>query len=285
MTNEYGNLELHQVLLSAMKDIDRICRENGLRYYLHAGTLLGAMNHKGFIPWDDDVDISLFRGEYETLLEILQRDYRDRYFVQNYLTDEEYFSNRSVLRILGTEVFYHHGIGTGHHEIGIDVVPLDCAPDSKLQRKIQQVMIWIYDAALQIKNGAIIPHHPVMKCIGLLAKKDRLWLCKKIDRWAMRHNRKKTSHVGLLTYTGKNPYTGRSGYDNDLLRREWYEHPIFVDFEDTRFMTISNPEEDLIHRYGPHWAEPYPEEKRVTKHDVKHYTINPEVLKRIEEER
>lgn len=281
MTNDYGNLELHKVLLSAMKDIDRICRENGLRYYLHAGTLLGAMNHKGFIPWDDDVDISLFRGDYETLLEILRRDYNDKYFVQNYLTDEEFFSNRSALRVRGTKVSYYHERQTKHSEICLDIVPLDCAPNTKLQRKIQQAMIWIYDAALQIKQGSIIPHHPVMKSIGLLAKKDRLWLCKKVDKWATRHNRKNTTHVGLLTYTGKNPYTGRSGYENDLLLREWYEHPIDVEFEDARFMTISNPEADLIHRYGPHWAEPYPEEKRVTKHDVKSYSISDEVKERV----
>ena len=60
MTNDYGNLELHMVLLQAMKDIDKICRENNLKYYLYAGSLLGAMNFKGFIPWDDDIDIVMF---------------------------------------------------------------------------------------------------------------------------------------------------------------------------------------------------------------------------------
>lgn len=50
MTNDYINLELHKVLLSTMKDIDHICRENGLKYYLHAGTLLGAINHMYFCP-------------------------------------------------------------------------------------------------------------------------------------------------------------------------------------------------------------------------------------------
>ena len=83
MTNEYGNELLHKVLLSAMKDIDKICRENGLKYYLHAGTLLGALNHKGFIPWDDDVDISLKREDYNTLLHILQEQYSDMYFIHN----------------------------------------------------------------------------------------------------------------------------------------------------------------------------------------------------------
>ncbi len=81
MTNDYGNLELHKVLLSAMKDIDKICRENGLKYYLHAGTLLGAVNHKGFIPWDDDVDISMLREDYEKFCDIVEKQYGNIYFM------------------------------------------------------------------------------------------------------------------------------------------------------------------------------------------------------------
>lgn len=61
----YGNELLHKVLLSGMKDIDKICRQNNIKYYLYAGTLLGAVVHKGFIPWDDDVDIVMFRWDYD----------------------------------------------------------------------------------------------------------------------------------------------------------------------------------------------------------------------------
>lgn len=282
MTNDYGNLELHQVLLAAMKDIDKICREHGLKYYLHAGTLLGAFNHGGFIPWDDDVDISLMREDYEKLCRIIQRDYADRYFLHNYHTDPNYPNNRSVLRILGTRVTHYHEDGVNlHPEVAVDLVPLDAAPDSKILRKLQGGAIWVIDAAVQIKQGSIIPHHPVMKCIGLLSKVDRQKLGQMIDRISMMFNHKETEYVGLLTYTGKNPYTGRSGYENDLLPRVWYRDPIMVDYEDTKLMTISEPEQDLIHRYGPKWHEPYPEEKRVTKHDVKSYEISQETRERL----
>lgn len=282
MTNDYGNLELHQVLLAAMKDIDRICREHGLKYYLHAGTLLGAFNHKGFIPWDDDVDISLLREDYKKLCNILQQEYADRYFLHNYETDPNYSNNRAVLRVLGTRVIHHHeNPDSIHTEIGVDLVPLDSVPDGKLARKFQQAAIWVFDAAVQIKRGEIIPCHPVMKCIALLSKMDRQRLGRIIDRLAMMHNGKETEYVGLVTYTGKNPYTGRSGYENDLMPRAWYREPIMVDYEDTQLMTISEPEQDLVHRYGPHWAEPYPEEKRITKHDVKTYEISLETRARL----
>ena len=139
----------------------------------------------------------------------------------------------------------------------------------------------IVDAAVQIKQREIIPHNPVMKCIGLLSKLDRVKLGNWIDKLSEHYNKKHTRYVGLLTYTGKNPYTGRSGYENDLMRREWYSDPIDVDFEDSKFMTISDPIADLVHRYGPNWAAPYPEEKRITKHDIKNYTISDEVMARI----
>ncbi|MDD7595009.1 MAG: LicD family protein [Clostridiales bacterium] len=282
MTNDYGNLELHEVLLSAMKDIDKICRENNLRYFLHAGTLLGAMNHKGFIPWDDDVDISMFREDYEKFLSIVHEQMGDRYFVQTYKTDPEYPNNRAVLRVLGTEVIHFHEDDTSSRkEIAVDIVPLDSVPDLRIVQRFQQGLVWVLDAAVQIKQGSIIPRSVFTKCIGLLAKVDRVRLGRWIDNVTCICKSKKTKLVGLLSYTGKNPYTGVSGYYNDLLKREWYDSPEYVPFEDTQFMTIGEPEADLLHRYGPHWAEPYPEEKRVTKHDVKSYRIEPWVLDRV----
>lgn len=280
MTNDYGNLELHKVLLSAMKDIDRICRENGLRYYLHAGTLLGAVNHKGFIPWDDDVDISLMREDYEKLCQILQKEHGDIYFLQNYLTDSNYKNNRSVLRVLGTKVNYYHETNSCS-QIGIDLVPLDSVPDSWIARKLQQCFIWIFDVAVQIKQGDIVPNHPVTKCIGILARMERGKLGRIIDKFATMYNGRNTEYVGLLTYTGRNPYTGRSGYENDLMCREWFNNPSELPFEDAIFYSIEKPELDLLHRYGPRWAEPYPEEKRITKHDVKSYEISREVRERV----
>lgn len=282
MNNDYGNELLHKVLLSAMKDIDKICRENGLKYYLHAGTLLGAINHKGFIPWDDDVDITMFRRDYEKLVEIINRDYKDKYFFQTYESDKYYRNNRAVLRILGTRLkFQHETEKIEHQEIGVDIAPLYAVPDSRILQKIQQGLIWILDAAVQIKYKDIIPQKIWTKCIGIISLFPR----KTIGHWMdfiMKYMGKESSkYVGILCYTGKNPYTGQSGYYNDVMPRDWYQKIKELPFEDTKFMAISNPEKDLINRYGEHYAEPYPEEKRVTKHDVAEYEISEEVLKQL----
>ena len=63
--------EYRDVVRDVLFRIDDICRENGLTYYLHAGTLLGAVRHKGYIPWGDDVDIAMYRPDYDRLAQII----------------------------------------------------------------------------------------------------------------------------------------------------------------------------------------------------------------------
>lgn len=283
MNNDYGNLELHKVLLSAMKDIDKICRENGLRYYLHAGTLLGAVNYKGFIPWDDDVDISMKRTDYEKLVDIIMNYYNDVYFVRNYQNDDTYSNNRSKLCILGTELKYiHEGVENPHNNIFIDIAPLYYFPKSKLIQNVQRKIIETIDAILNIKLQGAIPTSIVSRTILYpLSKLSRRFWGKVLDDIMINWQSKDSGYMGTLCYVGINPYTGRNGYENDKISVTDYENPVYVPFEDTEFMTISNWDKDLVRRYGSHYMDPYPEEKRITKHDIKEYVISDEVRKRV----
>ncbi len=281
MNNDYGNLELHTVLLSAMKDIDKICRENGLRYYLYAGTLLGAMNHRGLIPWDDDIDLVMFPEDLDRLTDIIQRTYADRYAFKTFDTDPKCFSKMNKLLICGTRIFSQHD--DEEHPIFIDISKLHNIPDRPWQRMLQRKQIEIINLVLGVQSGMIIPTSVISKLtLGMLAKLPKSFWGKWLDKIMSRYDHKSTECVGIMCNTlTRNPYTGCSGYDNDITKRAWHDVPLDVDFEDARFMTISDPTADLVHRYGPNWAAPYPEEKRVTKHDVKSYEINPEVRARV----
>lgn len=280
MTNDYGNLELHKVLLSAMKDIDKICRENGLRYYLYAGTLLGAMNHKGFIPWDDDVDIVMFPSDFDSLCRIIDRDYHERYTVMTFDNTPNWYSKMSKLLVLGTSVNYFDG---STHPIFIDICTLHALPNAKLLRTIQRKQIEWLNLCLGVLSGAVIPTSWKAKCsFSLYAKLGKIRLGSQLDRVLSRYDAQETTHVGIMCNTlTRNPYTGVSGYDTDVTLRTWHNSPIDIQFEDTFLMTYSNVTDYLNWQYGPHWSEPYPEEKRVTKHDVKSYEISSEVRERV----
>lgn len=280
MTNDYGYLDLHKVLLSAMKDIDKICRENGLKYYIYAGTLLGAINYKGFIPWDEDADIVMFKKDYDKLSEILLSKYSSVYHLQSYDSDIDYYSKMSKLRIKGTKLCYNDG---KEEEIFIDISPLYNIPDNMVIRIIQRKIIEYLVLILNVKSKNIECRSILTKTLLLIPSKLPKKLLGDIMSFIMeKMANDKTQYVGIMCNTlTRNPYTNVNGYDNDITYRTDHINYCYIPFEDTEFMTISNWHNDLTRRYGSHYMDPYPEEKRITKHDIKEYTISDEVKKRV----
>ena len=74
MTENYDMKKVHEANLKILKEIDRICRKYKIRYALDAGTLIGAVRHSGFIPWDDDADVVFLRSQYEAFVKVAKRE-------------------------------------------------------------------------------------------------------------------------------------------------------------------------------------------------------------------
>lgn len=280
----YGNELLHKVLLSVMKDVDKICRENNIKYFLHAGTLLGAINHGGFIPWDDDVDITMFREEYEKFCSILEKEHSDKYFIQTYLTDYYHPDNRMKIRVRGTEFitvsdYDQKLISNG---LFIDIAPLYSSPKSIILRKFQKKLIYITDILIQIKLGNIIPTSLKTKIIlQPFTFIKRKTLGRFLDFIMKNMQSEKSDQAGTLCCTFRNEYMDIDGYENDMRPKKYYQNPIDIDFEGCKFMTIANWHEDLVQRYGENYMKPYPEEKRITKHGLEDFKVSKEVKERL----
>lgn len=280
----YGNELLHKVLLSVMKDVDKICRENNIKYFLHAGTLLGAINHGGFIPWDDDVDITMFREDYEKFCSILEKEHSDKYFIQTYLTDYFHPDNRMKIRVKGTEFI----TGSDYDDklisngLFIDIAPLYNLPKSNVLRIFQKKIIYITDIVIQIKLGNIIPKSLKTKIIlKPFTCINRIALGRFLDFIMKYMQSQKSEEVGTLCCTFRNEYMNIDGYENDTRPKKYYENPIDINFEGYKFMTIYNWHDDLLKRYGENYMKPYPEEKRITKHGLEDFKVNKEVRERL----
>lgn len=121
--------QVQEIELEILQKFHSICEKHNLVYFLDAGTLLGAVRHKGFIPWDDDIDVGMPRNDYEKFLKIAQNELGDKYFLQNRKTDKNYPFNFSKIRKNNTS-FVEWGLRNVkmHHGIYIDIFPYDILP-------------------------------------------------------------------------------------------------------------------------------------------------------------
>lgn len=148
--------KLQLVELDMLRELDRICRENDIQYIIDAGTLLGAVRHGGFIPWDDDVDIRMLRGDYDRFCEICKSQMSTNYFLQTYRTDPGYRWGYARILKKGT-VYKRNGQHkmTAKNGIFIDVFPNDNLPDAFIPNRICTYLSWICRKILYSEVGAL----------------------------------------------------------------------------------------------------------------------------------
>lgn len=127
--------KLWAVILDMMCELDRVCRKHGIRYFLDGGTFLGAVRHKGFIPWDDDGDIIMYRADYERLCEVAPDEFKHPYFLQTNESDPGSVRGHAQLRnsattgILNCEVKDGRAQYTFNQGVFLDIFIFDAVPD------------------------------------------------------------------------------------------------------------------------------------------------------------
>ena len=145
--SDYEDLSLRDaqmLMVDILKEVHNICERHGLKYFLDAGTLLGAARHKGFIPWDDDMDIGMIREDYEKFIEIAKNELPEHLFLQTFETDDKYdiYQVPCKIRYNGT-ILIEKGIAENedmHNGVYIDVFPYDSLPKKKFVYKIQRTL-------------------------------------------------------------------------------------------------------------------------------------------------
>jgi len=141
------------VQLKILKEVHRICEKHNIQYFLLGGTLIGAIRHKGFIPWDDDLDIGMLREEYEKFFVICQTELSDEYFFQTIDTDPGYGYVFGKIMLKGT-VFIEAISAKAHKKSGIfiDIFPYDCIPKERHKRFIQLALARFTTRAYYLKK-------------------------------------------------------------------------------------------------------------------------------------
>jgi lipopolysaccharide cholinephosphotransferase len=259
-TQELRELQLSEVEL--LVEFDRVCKELGLRYYLMSGTLLGAVRHSGFIPWDDDLDVVMPRWDYEQLMNEGQKILSGKYFLQNTDSDPEYPNVYAKLRNSETafieEVVSKRGM---NHGIFIDIFPLDGIPKSRLLRNFLWTIKLVIGKSCLIKSDLVLEETAqirlVKKFLQIVPLSDRalrkiyINLCKVVES-------DRTDYLILSTW----PVVPQKVI---TFKKEWFEKSKPVCFEDGIFPAPFDYDSLLRQLYGDYLQLPAIE-KRVAHH-------------------
>lgn len=217
------------VQLDLLDRFEAMCREHGLRYYASGGTLLGAVRHGGYIPWDDDIDLMMFRDEYERMCAVAPTYFEEPYFFQTVDTDRRYSRGHAQLRHSRTAAILR-GEGAAfpfNQGIFIDIFPVDAVPDDADDKRRQQRAIRFWERLLNA--GVRYPANPrktplkniLHTTVSLIPYR---WIFRRMEQAARRYNSTATERVGMLTFMPANERLQFHVADFDEVRRVPFEH-------------------------------------------------------------
>ncbi len=252
--------KLKKIELDMLINFVEVCNKLKLKYYLLGGTLLGAVRHKGFIPWDDDIDIGMPRKDYDIFMCKGQELLRENLFLQNIDTDKEYYLNFAKIRNSETTFvessYRHHRI---NHGVYIDIFPLDYFPDDENQRKVFRRKNSMYN--LRIAAEFYLPNTKTVKF------KIATLLLKIVFPTAMKISRKRErlfKSVEKSSYLAN--YCGAWGA-REIVPKDWYGEGTELCFEGIKVTAPKEYDKWLTQVYGDYMQLP-PVEKQKGHHFV-----------------
>ena len=239
--------------------IHRVCTDYNLRYTLAYGTLIGAIRHGGFIPWDDDIDIIMPRDDYEKLLEIWENAAPAGYILQNIRTNADYTNTFSKIRKNHTTFLQDEAEAAKQYHKGIfvDIFPADRVADNAVSNKVQYIACAVnllYTRGYTSGSGGFIGAVErillaLPKCVYPMLRKTSE---KIIRRW--------NNHDELRWFAPSTIVAAKRYYVSNL-----FDDMKEIDFSQKRYLCVADPDAFLRVDYGDYMQLP-PEEERVWKH-------------------
>lgn len=253
----YDLSDIQNIMLQMMIDIDRVCKKHGIRYILDGGSMLGAVRHKGFIPWDDDLDIAMLRDDYVKFIKIANEELDDKYCFQCIENTKEYPYNFGKVFCTNTTFLEHFTANLDIcHGIYIDVFPMDYVDIKHLKmlsfrRRLVSKFTQIRYMKLKIINETMIKRFISMlipmKLVNVMCKKN------------MMYHYKRSQYVQKMCHYGKNKPPVNASLFTDTIRVPFEKYVFPIPREYDRF---------LRERYGDYMQLPSISDQKPVHHII-----------------
>lgn len=258
--------EIQKCEVEILKELDRITRKHNLKYMLVGGTLLGAIRHKGFIPWDDDIDIAMPRKDYEKFKEIVSKETDEKkYYFQDMYNSDKYgmifgkLKMKNTLLVEGT-----NNLPKEEQNIWIDIFPYDKTSKNMFIAKVNLIRGYIYKIIYYLKCGnKLVEHTFIRKVAAFVLKVLSLFYTKKsckrkIEKLYKKYELKK--ECNYVSYGGTYIF-------KEITTKEYFDNLIETDFENNSFYIPKEYDEYLTRIYGDYMKLP-PKEKQKSHHEI-----------------
>ncbi|MBP3701609.1 MAG: LicD family protein [Lachnospiraceae bacterium] len=260
--------EMQRLELNILLELDQFCQEHGLVYYMAYGTLLGAVRHKGFVPWDDDIDVWMPRADYDRLIALFH-DRQQGTKVPHYqlVAPLDRRSRHSFVKIMDTRTVKREtnfDYATGDLGVDIDVFPLDGQPESEQEYQkwfaVLQKYYWRADLPVRLRQEDP-KRRVVLRVIRCLEGKQR-----RLGVWIKRHYIKKALRLhekyGYETSRRVGMVEMCFGCENDRFEAEVFGKQTPMKFEGYVLQAPADPHGILRQLYGEYQELPPEEERR-----------------------
>lgn len=251
---------VQEKILETMKFIDKLCRENGIVYFIMGGTALGAVRHGGFIPWDDDLDIFMTPGQYQKFKTVFENTKNEQFVLQEWRTDSKYLEYAKVR--MNKTTFIEESFKERkdmHHGIYVDIMILHKVPENEFIQKIvyyESKFVTLY--GLSQRNWK-----PKSKSQKIVLNSLKFMPCKIMARIAYSHIYRYDDRKDNYKYCY---WITPAKFRNGLFDKTFFEKPIDVSFEDTELLGSEKIKEYLEYRYGDYMKLPSEEQRKSAVH-------------------
>lgn len=261
MENDLRKLQMTQ--LEMLKILNKICEKHDIKLFLNGGTMLGAVRHQGFIPWDDDLDVMLTRKDFDKLEKVIRNELPKEYYYQSiddkncgFIFSKIRKNNTLCIEKYAEDIDMHHGIW-------IDIFVYDNIPNNKLLAFIYYYIVQYYRYMLILKvDFKLLDCHSILikmiyqtaKLVSKLYSEE--YLKKRIKKLMTRYKDKNTKYSVSLGGTTRFYVANEEFNSNKKLK-----------FEDGKYYVTKNPDKYLTDAYGDYMKLPS-EEKRVNVHNL-----------------